>query len=42
MVVGARHGGRARILGGVAAGDRVVTYGAYGIDDGARVTAAKP
>ena len=40
--VGARHGGVARILSGVVAGDRVVTYGAYGMDDGARVTAAKP
>lgn len=42
VVVGARHDGRARILNGLAAGDRVVTYGAYGIDDGSKVTAAKP
>lgn len=40
--VGARHGGVARILNGLAAGDHVVTYGAYGIDDGAKVTAPKP
>ncbi|MCE9600831.1 MAG: efflux RND transporter periplasmic adaptor subunit [Gemmatimonadetes bacterium] len=42
VTVGARHAGVARLLGGVAAGDRVVTYGAYGMDDGARVTAPKP
>ena len=28
------------VLGGVAAGDRVVTYGAFGVEDGARIVAA--
>ncbi len=42
VTVGARHGDVAQILNGLAAGERVVTYGAYGIDDGAKVLQAKP
>ena len=40
--VGARAGAVAEVLAGVRAGERVVTYGAYGMDDGARVVTGKP
>lgn len=38
--VGVRFGGRAEVTGSLAAGDRVVTYGAYGLPDSTRVVAA--
>ena len=37
VVVGARAHGLARILSGLTAGERVVTYGAYGVADSAKV-----
>jgi RND family efflux transporter MFP subunit len=37
VVVGARAHGLARILSGLTAGERVVTYGAYGVADSATV-----
>jgi membrane fusion protein (multidrug efflux system) len=40
--VGGRRGNLARILNGLAAGERVVTYGAYGLEDGAKVVPEKP
>lgn len=40
--VGARTGTVAEIVNGVAAGETVVTYGAYGVDDGARVVTVRP
>jgi len=42
VTVGARTAVTAEILDGVKAGERVVTYGAYGVDDGAKVVAGKP
>jgi RND family efflux transporter MFP subunit len=42
VTVGARTGTVAEILEGVRAGETVVTYGAYGIDEGARVVTGKP
>lgn len=42
VTVGARRGGLALVLGGIAAGDRVVTSGAYGLTDGAKVVAPRP
>lgn len=41
VTVGARGPKTAEILKGLAAGERVVTYGAYGLDDGTTVIAAK-
>ena len=40
--VGARAGAVAEITEGLAAGERVVTYGAYGVTDSARVTPIRP
>jgi membrane fusion protein (multidrug efflux system) len=40
--VGARREDLVRILSGVRAGERVVTYGAYGIEDGATVLPVRP
>jgi RND family efflux transporter MFP subunit len=40
--VGARTERDAEILKGVAAGERVVTYGAYGVADSARIVPVKP
>ena len=37
VTVGARTDAVAEITGGLAAGERVVTYGAYGVEDSARV-----
>ena len=46
VTVGARTGTMAEITSGLAAGERIVTYGAYGIEDSAKVvpigTPAKP
>jgi membrane fusion protein (multidrug efflux system) len=42
VTVGIRTGTVVEIVKGVAAGETVVTYGAYGVDDGARVVVAKP
>ena len=39
--IGGRAGGRVWITNGIAAGDVVVTTGAYGIDDGAKVVKAE-
>lgn len=39
VTVGIRTGALAEILSGVAAGETVVTYGAYGMEDSARVAA---
>jgi membrane fusion protein, multidrug efflux system len=38
--VGARTDSTAEVLEGLKAGDRVVTYGAYGVDDSVKVTTA--
>lgn len=40
VVVGVREPDRVEIRSGLAAGERVVTYGAYGLDDGATVVIA--
>ena len=40
--VGVRTATLVEILRGVAAGETVVTYGAYGVDDGAKVVADRP
>ena len=42
VTVGARTGALAEILTGVRAGETVVTYGAYGMDDGAKVVTGRP
>jgi hypothetical protein len=42
VTVGVRTGTLVEIVNGVAAGERVVTYGAYGVDDGAKVVVARP
>lgn len=42
VTLGSRTGSVAEILAGVRAGERVVTYGAYGMDEGARVVTGKP
>ena len=42
VTVGIRTGALVEIVKGVAAGETVVTYGAYGVDDGDRVVVAKP
>ena len=42
VVVDGRTQGVARIVSGVVAGERVVTAGAYGVEDGAKVSPAKP
>jgi multidrug efflux pump subunit AcrA (membrane-fusion protein) len=39
---GARDGGKVQILGGVAAGDRVVTAGGVGLDDNSKVRIVEP
>jgi HlyD family secretion protein len=41
VTVGARDDKTAEIKSGLTAGARVVTYGAYGLEDGATVVAAK-
>lgn len=41
VTVGARDKKTAEILKGLAAGERIVTYGAYGLDDGVTVVLAK-
>ena len=40
--VGARTSDAVEILDGLKAGERVVTYGAFGVDDGVKITAVKP
>jgi RND family efflux transporter MFP subunit len=42
VTVGIRTGTLVEIVKGVAAGETVVTYGAYGVDDGAKVVVPKP
>jgi cobalt-zinc-cadmium efflux system membrane fusion protein len=42
VVIGARSEVRAEILQGLAPGERVVTTGAYGVTDSARIQPAKP
>jgi RND family efflux transporter MFP subunit len=42
VTVGVRTGAMVEIVTGVAAGETVVAYGAYGVDDGAKVVVAKP
>ncbi len=42
VTVGARSGGVAEILAGLGGGETVVTYGAYGVEDGARIVPKKP
>jgi RND family efflux transporter MFP subunit len=44
VTVGGRHDGTAEIARGLTAGERVVTYGAYGVTDSARIVlpGAKP
>jgi RND family efflux transporter MFP subunit len=42
VTVGGRTGGMVEIARGLSAGERVVTYGAYGIADGAKVLPVKP
>ena len=37
VTVGARTGGLAEIKSGLQAGEKVVTYGAYGVEDSAKV-----
>ncbi len=41
VTVGARDQKKAEILKGLAPGERIVTYGAYGLDDGSTVVLAK-
>jgi RND family efflux transporter MFP subunit len=41
VTVGVREPDRVEIRSGLSAGERVVTYGAYGLDDGATVVIAK-
>lgn len=41
VTIGVREPGRVEIKNGLAAGERVVTYGAYGLDDGSTVVIAK-
>jgi multidrug efflux pump subunit AcrA (membrane-fusion protein) len=40
--VGVRDGGFAEITSGLSGGETVVTYGAYGVADSAKVTSAEP
>jgi hypothetical protein len=42
VTVGSRAGAAVEILRGVAAGETVVSYGAYGVDDSSKVVVAKP
>ena len=42
VTVGARRGKEAMITDGLKAGERVVTSGAYGIDEGTKVLPPKP
>jgi RND family efflux transporter MFP subunit len=41
VVRGARQGGRSEVTGNLAPGDRVVTTGVFGLEDGMRVAPAK-
>jgi len=41
VTIGVREPGRVEIKSGLAAGERVVTYGAYGLDDGSTVVMAR-
>ncbi|GAC1684631.1 MAG: efflux RND transporter periplasmic adaptor subunit [Gemmatimonadaceae bacterium] len=42
VVVGGRTPAVAEVTGGLAPGERVVTYGAYGVEDSAKVVPVKP
>jgi len=42
VTVGVRTGALAEVLTGLRAGETVVTYGAYGVDDSAKVVTGKP
>jgi RND family efflux transporter MFP subunit len=42
VTVGGRSATGAEITEGIAAGERVVTAGAFGVEDGARIESAKP
>jgi multidrug efflux system membrane fusion protein len=42
VTVGGRNGGRAEILAGLRGGETVVTDGAYGVQDGARISPKTP
>jgi len=42
VVVGGRSGARVEIRQGLAAGETVITYGAYGMEDSARVVRVRP
>lgn len=42
VTVGGRSGGVAEITAGLVGGETVVTYGAYGVEDGARIVPKKP
>ena len=41
VTVGSRSETTAEITSGVKAGERIVTYGAYGLEDGAKVVVMK-
>ena len=42
VTIGTRTGALVEILRGVAAGETVISYGAYGVDDSSKVVVAKP
>ena len=42
VIVGGRSETKAEIISGLAAGERIVTTGAYGVTDSARIGAAHP
>jgi membrane fusion protein (multidrug efflux system) len=42
VTVGGRSGGMAEITAGLSGGETVVTYGAYGVEDGAKIVPKKP
>jgi hypothetical protein len=42
VTVGGRTEKVAEVTSGLAAGERVVTYGAYGVEDSAKITQVKP
>ena len=42
VTVGARKDGVAEITNGLSGGETVVTYGAYGVEDGAKIVPKKP
>jgi membrane fusion protein (multidrug efflux system) len=42
VTIGGRNGGMAEITDGLQGGETVVTYGAYGVEDGAKIVPKKP